>query len=340
MSTKTSEHLLDIIGDMDERYVQEYLDKTAQVKTAGRGRRKGRFTLLWIAAAVALLGTVSFAAAPAIGHFLANQVHERDIITKNFDEIKAEYAAYIGDTQECMGVTGTLNSVILEDHFILLSYTFNWEALEDAQDGSFHTWFLPWFFYITEGDNLIYASEYADGLHTQIYWGNEEEDSMEVTLLHCIDLEETVGANLVGKELTIRALYSKDGDGFVSTFTPKICFPNKSWSINSTHEFGDHRITLNSLRESALYVTLYIDCDTIGHTGDEYTFILSDELNNDYTPYPYGDKDTDGYWFTKPETMGKQLILKIIRGNLVKNSYGVTIDDSYEIFYEIPIKTN
>ena len=85
-------------------------------------------------------------------------------------------------------------------------------------------------------------------------------------------------------------------------------------------------------------MTLFIDCATIGHNGDDYAFVLSDELGNDYTTYPNGDNDTYGYWFTKPETLGTQLILKVIRSGKESGLYGEISDGSYEVLYEIPVE--
>lgn len=341
MSRKANEHLLDMIGDVDERYIHEYIDAmNTQARSHSTKHVKKRFTVALAAAIIMLLGTVSLAAAiPAIGHFLVNFANEKRVGTLNFDKIEAEYAVRIDDTQEWDGVVGTLNSAVLENRHLLLSYTFNWSGLEEAADGSFHTYFLPWFFYITEGDDIICRSEYTMGLHTQIYWGNaEDEDAAEMTLIYCIDLEDIDGANLVGKELTVRLLYAQDGEGFVSTFTPVTCFTGRSWNIGRTYQFGDHKIVLKEIRESALYVTLFIDCTTIGHIGDEYAFILSDELGNDYTAYSNQDNDAEGYWFTKPETMGTQLTLKVIRSYRETDPHGVTVNDSYEVLYEIPIE--
>ena len=143
---------------------------------------------------------------------------------------------------------------------------------------------------------------------------------------------------LIGKELTVRLLYEQGGEGFTSTFTPISCFTDKSWNIDKTYAFGDHRILLERIEESALYVTLFIDCSTIGHNENEYRFVLSDELGNDYTSYPNRDDDTYGYWFVKPEDVGTQLTLKVIRSKMETDPYGEIIDDSYEVLYEIPIE--
>ena len=107
------------------------------------------------------------------------------------------------------------------------------------------------------------------------------------------------------KELQL--LYAKDGEGFVSAISPKTCFTGKEWHIGETYEFEGHKITLDSVRESALYVTLFVESESIGHAEDEYMFVLSDELGNDYTVFPYEDPDANGYWFTKPEAVGTQL---------------------------------
>ena len=341
MNRKTNEQLLDMIGDVDERYIHEYIDAmNTQARSRSTKYVKKRFTVALAAAIILLFGTVSLAAAlPAIGHFLTNLENENRVGTLNFDKIEAEYAVRIDDTQEYDGVVGTLNSAILENKHLLLSYTFDWSGLEDAADGSFHTYFLPWFFYITEGDNVICRSEYTMGLHTQIYWGNaENEDAAEMTLIYCIDLKDIDGANLVGKELTVRLLYAQGGEGFVSTFTPTTCFTDRSWDIGRTYQFDDHKIILERLQESALYVTLFIDCATIGHNGDDYAFILSDELGNDYSAYYNRDSNAEGYWFIKPETMGTQLTLKVIRSYRETDPHGVTVNDSYEVLYEIPIE--
>ena len=336
MNRKANEELLDMIGDVDERYIKEYIDARAGRHKSGRARL--RLSLVLAAAMVMLLGMVSFAAIPAIGHFLANLANEQHAFMQNFDEVEAEYAVRIGNTQECDGVVATLNSAILEDRHLLLSYTFNWGGLEEASDGSFHTYFLPWFFYITEGDNVICRSEYTNDLHTQTYSDEADENSTEATFIYCIDLKNVEGRELIGKELTVRLLYSQDGEGFVSTFTPDSCFTDRSWDIGRTYEFGEHEILLDRVQESTLYVTLFIDCATIGHNGDDYAFVLSDELGNDYTAYPNRDRDTEGYWFVKPGTVGTQLTLKVIHSRIESDPYGNIMDDSYEVLYEIPIE--
>lgn len=339
---KASEQLMDAIGAVDEQYIREYMevrDKMRNLRTSGGSGRpkKLKLTLVLAAVLIMLFGTISIAAVSAIGHFHTNNVHESEAILKNFSELEAAYFLPIGGTQECNGVKGTLNSVLLEDHHLLFSYTFDWSGLEDAQDGSFHTWFLPWFFYIEGDSRIICQSEYTRGLHTQVYPDDIEDDFSE-TFLYCIDLDDIEGQSLVGKELTIRLLYAENGDGFVNTFTPETCFTDREWHIGKTYEFEGHEITLDSVRESALYVTLFIDCDAIGRSGDEYMFILSDELGNDYTVFPYEDEDTNGYWFTKPETVGAQLSLKIVRSRLTSDSFGQITDDSYEVLCEIPIE--
>lgn len=334
MNGEAGDQLLAGIGEVEEKFILEYLEEG----TRRRGRLRGRVAVGLAAAMAMLFGTVCLAAAPAIGHFLEDLRKENQIIMRNFDEIEKEYGTFVGHRQECGGVTGTLNSAALEDHYLLLSYTFDWSGLEAAGDGSFHTWFLPWFFYITEGDTLICRSEYTRGLHTQDYPGGGEEDSAGATYIYCIDLGNLDGASLVGKELTVRLLYAEEGEGFVSSFTPEACFTDRSWRLDRVCEFQGHRITLNEVRESALYVTLFIDCEDIGHPGDELSFLLSDELDNAYAAYPYGDVDEEGYWFTKPEAMEGQLTLKVIRRDGKKNPAGVTTDDSYEVLYEIPIR--
>lgn len=336
MSREANEQLLDQMGAIRESYIREYIDTRS--KTRRKKSLKMRFTIPLAAAMAILFGTVSLAAIPIIGNFLANFKAEQRAVIENFDAIEAEYAVPIGDTQECQGVVCTLNSAVLEDRHLLLSYTFDWSGLEEAQDGSFHTYFLPWFFYITAGDTVICQSEYTKGLHTQGYADEAKENTAEATHLYCIDLENLDGRNLVGKELTVRLLYAQDGDGFTSTFTPDSCYTDKSWDIGRTYEFGEHRVSLNRAEESALYVTLYIDCATIGHNGDDYAFVLSDELGNDYTAYPNGDNDTYGYWFTKPQTLGTQLILKVIRKGHEPGLYGEISDGSYEVLYEIPVE--
>lgn len=336
------EQLMDVIGDVEEQYIREYMEAQDRAWSPGmRGKAgrpgKMRLTIVLAALMIMLLGMVSVAAVSAIGHFHINWTHERETILKNFDSIESEYALPIGGVQECGGVKGTLNSVLLEDHYLLFSYTFDWSGLEDAQDGSFHTWFLPWFFYISTDDTVICQSEYTMGLHTQIY-SDDPEDEFSGTYLYCIDLDGLEGQSLIGRELTVQLLYAEDGDGFTNTFTPQSCFTDREWEINKTYEFQGHRITLDSLRESALYITLFIDCDNIGHAEDEYQFILSDELGNDYPVFPYEAGDTDSYWFTKPETVGTRLTLRIILSNLNSDPYGEITDDSYNVLYEIPIE--
>ena len=335
MSGKMNEQLLNIIGSVDEEYIQEYID--AQAKTRKSRRTRMRFSAALAAVMVLLIGTVSLAAAPAIGHFLTNLANKSRIVIQNFDDIEAVYAVRIDDTQECNGVVGTLNNAVLEDHRILLCYTFDWSGLEEAKDGSFHTYFLPWFFYITEGNTEISQSEYMDGLYIEGYDDDTAEET-KATYLYCIDLSGVEGLDLIGKELTVKLLYEPGGEGFTSTFTPTSCFTDRSFNIGKTYSFGEHRISLEWIEESALYVTLFIDCGTIGHNGDNYQFVLSDELGNDYTAYPNRDNDTYGYWFIKPEEVGEQLTLKVIRSKMETDPYGEIIDDSYEVLYEIPIE--
>lgn len=336
MSQKSSEILLNVMGDIDERYIQEYIE--AGSKTPKTKHIKVRFALIAAAVLVMLFGTVSIGAVPVIAHFLTNWANEKQVVIQNFDEVEARYAIRINDTQKCNGVTASLNSAVVEDHYLLLSYTFDWGNLKEAQDGSFHTWFLPWYFYITEGDTVICKSEYTKGLHTQIYLGDAEESPTEATHLYCIDLEGIEGKELIGKELTVRLLYSEDGEGFVSAFTPVDCFTDKDWHIGRIYEFGEHKIVLDRVQESALWVTLFIDCDTIGHNEDEYRFMLSDELGNDYDAYPNEDNDKNGYWFTKPRNIGGQLTLKVIRSQTPSGSVGGTANDSYEVIGEFPIQ--
>lgn len=351
MNKKGNELLLCAMGDIDENYVQEYIDSRSGNRVSGKrfsapsiGRRlfhpgKIRFGTVAAAVMIALFGTVSLAASlPSIRHFFESFANERQVIVQNFDEIKAQYAVFVEDTQECDGVVGTLNSAVVEDNHLLLQYTFDWSGLEEAQDGSFHTWFLPWFFYITEGDHVLCQSEYTEGLHTQSYVGegSDAEDVFSDTFIYCIDLGGVTGSDLIGKELTVRLLYQEGGEGFVSTFTPKSCFSDKSWDIGRTYRFQEHEITLNSVSESALYVTLNIDCDTIGHLEDSYSFLLADELGNGYEAYPYGDGTV--YWFTKPANAGSRLTLQVIRSGLTRDPYGQITDDSYEVLFEIPIE--
>lgn len=332
MSDKINEQLLNIMGSVDEEYIQEYID--AQTNTHKSRRTRMRFSVALAAAMVLLLGTVSLAAVPAIGHFLANLANANRIVIQNFDDIEAVYAVRIDDTQECNGVVGTLHNAVVEDHRILLHYTFDWSGLEEAGDGSFHSYFLPWFFYIKEGDTVLCQSEYMEGLYVESY----DIDDTKVTYLYCIDLNDVEGQDLMGKELTIQLLYEQDGEGFTSTFTPTSCFTDRSWDIGKTYSFDEHSISLVRIEESALYVTLFIDCSTIGHNEDDYRFVLSDELGNDYIAYPNRDDDTYGYWFIKPEKVGTQLTLKVIRSNMETDPYGAIIDDSYEVLYEIPIE--
>lgn len=338
---KATEQLMDVLGHVEEQYIQEYMEArnvTQDFRIAKRAPRKLKLTLLLAALMVMLLGTVSAAAVFAVGHFHSDYLHEQESILKNFDSIASTYALPVGGPQECGGVKGTLNSVLLEDHYLLFSYTFDWNGLEEAQNGFFRTWFLPWFFYIQSEDMVICQSEYTQGLHTQTY-SDDPEDEFSDTFLYCIDLGDIEGQSLVGKELTVQLLYAKDGDGFTYTFTPATCFTDREWQIDKTYEFEGHQITLESLRESALYITLFGDCDDIGHAEDEYQFILSDELGNHYPIFSYETEDSS-YWFTKPETVGSQLTLKVIHSNLTSNSYGEITDDSYDVLYEIPIELN
>lgn len=338
---KTAEQLMNAIGNVKEQYVREYMEAQSGIpdrEASPRTKRPGkiRLSLALAAVMVLLLGTVSVAAVAAIGHFLVNLANERESILKNVSELET-YFLPIGETEECDGVTGTLNSVLLEDHYLLFNYTFDWSGLEEAQDGSFHTWFLPWFFYVESDGAVICQSEYGRDLHTQSFPLEGGTDFSD-TYLYCIDLGDTKGESLVGRELTLRLLYSAEGEGFVNTFSPETCLAGREWQIGRTFDFQGNTITLDSVRESALYVTLFIDCGAIGHVGDEYQFVLSDELGNDFSVFPYEDEDTNGYWFTKPETVGAQLTLKIVRSRMASDPQGNITDDSYDVLLEIPIE--
>lgn len=339
MSRKETEQLLSMIGDIDECYITEYLDAQQNLRT-GKHRwifEKARFSAAAAAVVLVLLGTFSIGAA-----VLLKMSNEFQAVVQNFDEIEAEYAVHLNDVQEHNHVTGTLNSAILEENYLLLSYTFDYSKHEEAPNG-FHTYFLPWYFYITEGDNVICKGENPDGMHTELYYNADTEENFvadqKQTIIYTIPLNGADGKKLTGKELTVRLLYSEDvEDGFTSTFTPEVCFGDKSWNIGETFEFEDHNIVLNEVRESALYVTLMIDCATIGHDGDKYTFVLSDEEGNNFSVYPYEDNDKNGYWFTKPENMSGRLTLKIVRPMEPEHSDGQTEELLYETVYEIPIK--
>lgn len=346
INRKANEQLMDAIGNVDDQYIREYMETQSSTQNLNRIQatghqhpRKLKFTIILAAAMILLFGTVSLAAVFAIGHFHENSMHEQEAVLKNFNSIESSYALPIGGTQECNGVKGTLNSVLLEDHYLVFSYSFDWSGLDEAQNGSFHTWFLPWFFYIESDDTVICKSEYTQDLHTQIY-DDDTEDEFSETYLYCIDLGDIVGKSLIGREMAVRLLYREDGEGFINTFTPETCFTDREWHIGKTYQFAGHKLTLDSVRESALYVTLFVDCDIMGHAEDEYQFILSDEFGNDYTVYPYETANTNSYWFTKPETVGTQLTLKIICSHLTADKYGNITDDSYDVLYEIPIELN
>lgn len=79
MSMKANEQLLVMMGDVDERYIQEYIDTITKMP---RPRRmKMQLAVILAAVMIMLLGTVSLAAAiPAIGHFLENIRSEQRII--------------------------------------------------------------------------------------------------------------------------------------------------------------------------------------------------------------------------------------------------------------------
>ena len=98
MSGKMNEQLLNIMGSVDEKYIQEYID--ARAKTHKSKRTRMRFSLPLVAAMVLIIGTVSLAAVPAIGHFLTNLTNANRIVMQNFDDIEAVYSVRIDDTQE------------------------------------------------------------------------------------------------------------------------------------------------------------------------------------------------------------------------------------------------
>lgn len=342
MKRKANEVLSDAVGAVDERYIREYMEtleeeEKEKPRTKQKGRRRRWYRMPFAAAAAIVaavfLGTAGAAAfVPLIGYFQESRENESRAVVQNFNAIEAAYAVPIRETQECQGVKATLNNAIVEDHYLLLSYTFDWSGLEEARDGSFHTWFLPWFFYISEGENVICCSEYTKGLHTQQYPAGDRDAFTEVTLLYSIDLGERSGEQLLGKELTVRLLYAQGEEGFVSTFVPQACFPDRYWEIGREYKLGEDVITLKGMQETALHVVLFIDCDI------PYTFMLSDAQGNDYPLYPNDDNETDGFWFTKPNHVGGGLTLKVVQRMRGTEPSGGNPDDSYEVICEIPIE--
>lgn len=332
MSRKANEALLDAIGAVDERYIQEYVEMQEQKKKRRKQWYRMPFAAVAAIVAAAFLGTAGVAAfVPMIGSFRESRENDSRAVIRNFDEIEKAYAVQIGDVQKCCGVTATLNSAIVEDHHLLLRYTFDWSELEEARDGSFHTWFLPWFFYIAEGENVICSSEYTKELHTQNYLAEDGDNFTRMTLLYNIELENIKGEDLLGKELTVRLLYAEGGEGFCSTFVPKDCYADRYWEIQKKYKFGEDEIVLKGVQETALYVVLFIEHNT------DYTFVLADEQGKNYTLYPYDDNKTDGYWFVKPENAGGGLILKVVR-RLQADAAGELAGDGFEVVYEIPIR--
>ncbi len=346
MNQQGKELLFDKIGEIEEGYIREYVEEKERETRGMEGgtlkKRKARggkrFSLALAAAAAALLGTVSFAAVPAIGHFLESWQNERHAVVKNFDQIEAEYGVDLDIVQECDGVVCTWNSAVVEERFLVLNCTFDWSGLEEAQNGSFHTWYLPWSFRLEADGRAVAGSENTEGLHTQSYHkeGAALSDFSD-TYLYCIDLGDTDGRSLVGKELTVRLTYGEEGDGFGAVFTPNACYEDRSWLIDKSYELGERELVLKEVRESALYVTVLLDCDFAGNT-EGYTLVLSDELGGDYALYPYDENEEEGYWFTKPEQMGEKLVLKVVRSRVERDVYGNIIDDSYEVLYEIPVE--
>ena len=98
MSREANEQLLDQMGAIRESYIREYIE--ARSKTRRKKSLKMRFTIPLAAAMAILFGTVSLAAIPIIGNFLANFRAEQRAVIENFDAIEAEYAVPKGDTQE------------------------------------------------------------------------------------------------------------------------------------------------------------------------------------------------------------------------------------------------
>ena len=96
MSREAKEQLLDQMGAIREGYILEYIDARSK---AHRKSLKMRFMIPLAASMAVLFGTVSLAAIPVIGNFLANFRAEQRAVIENFDAIEAAYAVPIGDTR-------------------------------------------------------------------------------------------------------------------------------------------------------------------------------------------------------------------------------------------------
>lgn len=345
MSMKANEALLRAIGGIDESYIREYIQ--AQTGERHHTRRGIRWIALVAAVLALLLSCVAVAAAvsPMFGNLLEVRSREKDITVRLFDEIEAEYACQIGETQTCDGIVGTINSIIVQDHHLLVSCTFDWRNHPEYRDrGTWHSYFLPYSCYLLEEDKVLSGNEEMDGFHVTTYLPEGDEDMGHETVLYTIDLKEVDGQSLLGRKLTLRLVYGDHGEvspenaGFSADFTPEKCLSERVWAINRTWQVAGSTVTVKEVQETALHVTLFIDSPDIGHTGDRYRYMLCDENGTAFeVSTPYDDYDTEGWWFIKPENMGKKLTLQVVElhENWEDNEL---VEATYDVVCEIPLE--
>lgn len=333
------ELLLQTIGEIDQQYIQEYTDSVQQ----SRPRRRIRFVATLAAVVAILAGSLSIAAAfdvdmiGEIGHYFTAWSIGHDVAIQNYREIQSKCGVDIYDEQTCGGVTATLNTAVLEEHQLVLAYDFNWSGLEYAQDGSFHTYFLPWKFEILADNEVICTSDNTEGLHTQTEYFHYDEAAnlIGANIFYTLDLPSAItGKELTGKLLTVRLLYSDDS-GFSSSFTPTAYFQGQTWQLDAEATVGNATIHVTQVKESSLYLTLLMDCKNVEE--NQLSFLLSDESGIDYDIYVNDTSAENEYWFVKPPELGQHLTLKVVRNQIQTDELGEIIDDSYEVVCELPL---
>lgn len=365
MRHKNAEFLMEEMSYLRDEYIKDYLESSslgagAAVNRRGlfgqrkRNRRAAEKRSWWSsipkAASIALIaalcgGGVGVLAAvyPEIGHYFSGLNNEFATVIEDYNTVAQEYGVAVGDTSEKGNIRATLNEVILEENDMVLSYTY--ELVDAAQSsygaGIVQTSDMPWDMYFIVEDEVILHAD-SEAMHTQLYFP-EEETGNSTTILYTVDLGEYTGKDLAGKEITVYFSYQRTFDegmeqGFVASFTPKDYFEKQIWPVDMSYTFEGHEITINRVEATALYVTVFMDCDTFEELEDTYTFLLADERGDIYQLYPYRDNSVQGYWFTKPADLGNQFTLQIIENHTRTDLQGQVLEDSYDIIYEIPIE--
>lgn len=341
MSRENAEKLLNEMGCIEEAYVRDYLEHTADCRRAARIPKNVAAAVLALAIFIVGSGTV-YAAATIIRHYFSGIENEGRAVVKNYSEIAEEYGVTVGQSKQYGKLEAVCREVVAGEEELLLQMTYTLTDPAEATygDGRITPADLPFRIYVFEGEKLLLSAESGD-IYTELL--GESEDGSSWTILYDVNAAEGT-EQLVGKELTVCLAYSVDADGdtvdasnaksagFVYTFLVPDYYGEHTWKLNQSYRYDGHEIALHSVREKALYLVLDIECDT------DYTFLLCDDAENIYRVYPYRDNDANGYWFVKPPVMGKKLTLQVIDNRSVYSEQGEVLSDEYEVLYEIPIE--